>query len=89
MARIWSDEGKLARWLDVELAALAGLAEVGAVPAEAVAEIAAKAEPPTTERVAEIEALTHHDVAATEVVHARRASLAREPHEAVSALRRV
>ena len=64
MARIWSDEGKLARWLDVELAALAGWAEVGAVPAEAVAEIAAKAEPPTSERVAEIEALTHHDVAA-------------------------
>jgi adenylosuccinate lyase len=64
MARIWSDEGKLARWLDVELAALAGWAEVGAVPAEAVAEITAKAEPPTPERVAEIEALTHHDVAA-------------------------
>jgi adenylosuccinate lyase len=64
MARIWSDEGKLARWLDVELAALEGWAEVGIVPAEAVAEIAAKAEPPSPERVAEIEALTHHDVAA-------------------------
>jgi adenylosuccinate lyase len=64
MARIWSDEGKLVRWLDVELAALAGWAEVGVVPAEALAEIAAKAEPPTPERVAEIEALTHHDVAA-------------------------
>src|SRR3954453_1168092 len=64
MARIWSDEGKVVRWLDVELAALAGWAEVGAVPAEAVAEIAAKAEPPTPERVAETQALTHHDVAA-------------------------
>jgi adenylosuccinate lyase len=64
MARIWSDEGKLARWLDVELAALEGWAEVGIVPAEAVAEIAAKAEPPSPERVAEIESLTHHDVAA-------------------------
>jgi adenylosuccinate lyase len=64
MARIWSDEGKLARWLDVELAALEGWAEVGVVPTEAVAEIAAKAEPPSPERVAEIEALTHHDVAA-------------------------
>jgi len=64
MARIWSDEGKLARWLDVELAALEGWAEVGVVPTEAVAEIAAKAEPPAPERVAEIEALTHHDVAA-------------------------
>jgi len=64
MARIWSDEGKLARWLDVELAALEGWAEIGIVSADAVAEIAAKAEPPTPERVAEIEALTHHDVAA-------------------------
>jgi adenylosuccinate lyase len=64
MARIWSDEGKLARWLDVELAALEGWAETGAVPANAVAEIAAKAEPPSPERVAEIEERTHHDVAA-------------------------
>src|SRR3954451_19345991 len=64
MARVWSDEGKLARWLDVELAALEGWAEVGVVPAEVVAEVAAKAQPPTPERVAEIEARTHHDVAA-------------------------
>jgi adenylosuccinate lyase len=64
MTRIWSDEGKLARWLDVELAALEGWAEVGVVPPESVAEIAAKAEPPSPERVAEIEAQTHHDVAA-------------------------
>src|SRR6266536_5358964 len=64
MARIWSDEGKLARWLDVELAALEGWAEIGAVPAEAVAEVTAKVEPPSPERVAEIEARTHHDVAA-------------------------
>jgi adenylosuccinate lyase len=64
MARIWSDEGKLARWLDVELAALEGWAETGTIPADAVAEIAAKAEPPSPERVAEIEERTHHDVAA-------------------------
>jgi adenylosuccinate lyase len=64
MARIWSDEGKLARWLDVELAALEGWAEIGAVPAEAVAEIAAKAAAPSPTRVAEIEEKTHHDVAA-------------------------
>src|SRR5437667_1656113 len=64
MAAIWSEEGKLARWLDVELAALEGWAEVGIVPTEAVAEIAAKAEPPAPERVAELEAQTHHDVAA-------------------------
>jgi adenylosuccinate lyase len=64
MARIWSDEDKLARWLDVELAALEAWAEIGAVPPDAVAEIAAAAKPPTPERVKEIEASIHHDVAA-------------------------
>src|SRR6476646_12155435 len=64
MARIWSDEGKFACWLDVELAALEGWAEAGVVPADAVAEIAAGAVPPSPERVAEIEEPTHHDVAA-------------------------
>jgi adenylosuccinate lyase len=64
MAGIWSDEGKLARWLEVELAALRGWAEIGVVPAEVAAEVAAKAEPPSPDRVAEIEARTHHDVAA-------------------------
>jgi adenylosuccinate lyase len=64
MKRIWSDEGRLARWLEVELAALEGWAEVGAVPGEAVEEIRARAEPPTAECVAELEERTHHDVAA-------------------------
>src|SRR5437870_13298929 len=64
MARIWSDEGKFARWLDVELAALEGWVEAGVVPADAVAEITAGAVPPSAERVAEIEQQTHHDVAA-------------------------
>ena len=64
MATIWSDENRLARWLDVELAALDGWAEVGAVPAGDVAEIRARAVPPTPERVAEIERITDHDVAA-------------------------
>ena len=64
MARIWSDEAKLRYWLEVELAALEAWAEVGAVPANAVAEIAAKATPPSPERVAEIERRTNHDVAA-------------------------
>ena len=36
MAAIWSEEAKLARWLEVELAALEGWAELGAVPREAV-----------------------------------------------------
>jgi adenylosuccinate lyase len=64
MAAIWSEEAKLARWLEVELAALEGWAEIGAVPREAVEAIRARAVPPTPERVAEIEAQTQHDVAA-------------------------
>jgi adenylosuccinate lyase len=64
MAKIWSDESRLARWLDVELAALDAWAEVGALPAEDVAEIRVRATPPTPARVAEIEQVTDHDVAA-------------------------
>ena len=64
MSRIWSEEGKLARWLEVELAALDGWAELGAVPAEDVAAIRAAAKPPTPERVAQIELATDHDLAA-------------------------
>jgi adenylosuccinate lyase len=64
MNRIWSEEGKLAGWLEVELAALDGWAEVGAVPAADVAAIRAQAVPPTAERVAEIEQTTDHDLAA-------------------------
>src|SRR3954468_24349013 len=64
MSRIWSEEGKLARWLEVELAALAGWAEVGAIPAGDVETIRATAVPPTPERVAEIERTTDHDTAA-------------------------
>jgi len=64
MASIWSDEGKLARWLEVELAATDAWAEVGAVPAAAAQAIRAQAVPPTPERVAELEATLHHDTAA-------------------------
>jgi adenylosuccinate lyase len=64
MTRIWSDESKLARWLDVELAALEGWAEVGAIPSEDVAQIRAAATAPTPARVAEIEQVTDHDTAA-------------------------
>ena len=64
MSRIWSEEGKLARWLDVELAALDGWAEIGSIPADDVAAIRAHATTPTPERVAEIEQTTDHDLAA-------------------------
>jgi adenylosuccinate lyase len=64
MARVWSEEAKLERWLEVELAALEGWAAVGAVPAEAVAAIRERAVVPSPERVAEIERVTNHDLAA-------------------------
>src|SRR5579864_9363557 len=64
MARIWSEESKLGRWLDVELAALEAWSEVGTVPAEDLAEIRARIRVPTPQRVAEIERVTDHDTAA-------------------------
>jgi adenylosuccinate lyase len=64
MRRVWSEEGKLARWLEVELAALEGWAEIGVIPREVVAEIRERAAPPAPERVREIEERTQHDVAA-------------------------
>jgi adenylosuccinate lyase len=64
MASIWSDEGRLARLLEVELAALDGWAAVGAIAPEVAAEIRERAVPPSAERVAEIEERTHHDLAA-------------------------
>ena len=64
MARIWSDESRLARWLDVELAALDAWAGVGIVPADAVSAIRAGARVPSAARVAEIERVTDHDTAA-------------------------
>ena len=64
MAKVWSEETKLGHWLDVELSALDGWAEIGSVPAEAVREIRERAVPPAPERVAELERETQHDVAA-------------------------
>jgi adenylosuccinate lyase len=64
MTRIWSEESKLARWLEVELAALEAWAEVGAIPGGDVTKIRARATAPTPERVAEIESVTDHDTAA-------------------------
>ncbi len=64
MARIWSDEARLARMLEVELAALDGWASVGVVPADAVERIHRNAVAPSPERVAELERETNHDVAA-------------------------
>jgi len=64
MTGIWSEESKFARWLEVELAALDGWAELGTIPASDVAAIRAQARPPAPARVAEIEQVTDHDTAA-------------------------
>jgi adenylosuccinate lyase len=64
MSAIWSDEARLSRWLDVELAALEGWVETGTVPRETFDAIRERATPPSPARVEEIEARTQHDVAA-------------------------
>jgi adenylosuccinate lyase len=66
MGRIWSEEGKFRRWLDVEVAATETLAERGVVPAAAAATIREKARIDATvvRRIAEIEARVRHDVIA-------------------------
>jgi adenylosuccinate lyase len=64
MARVWSEEAKLERWLEVELAALDAWAQVGRVPASAAEAIRREARVPTVARVAELERRTNHDVAA-------------------------
>src|SRR6476659_5470532 len=64
MSNIWSGGEKLRPWLEVELAALEGWAEVGTVPHEDIAAIRERVVLPTPERVAEIERETNHDVAA-------------------------
>jgi adenylosuccinate lyase len=64
MAKAWSEESKLGRWLEVELAALDGWAEIGVVPATDVGDIRERAVPPAPARVAELERETQHDVAA-------------------------
>ncbi len=60
---VWTDERRLERWLDVELAALDGWVALGVVPAEAVADIRAGARI-DVERAKEIERRTNHDVIA-------------------------
>jgi adenylosuccinate lyase len=60
---VWTDERRLERWLDVELAALDGWAALGVVPADAVEEIRAGARV-DVDRAKEIERRTNHDVIA-------------------------
>ncbi len=63
MGAVWSQQNKFQKWLDVEIAVCEVHAEDGTIPAEAVAEIKAKAAF-TVERIREIEKTTDHDVIA-------------------------
>jgi adenylosuccinate lyase len=63
MGRIWSEERRYESWLQVELAAADAMASAGLVPAEAAAELRAKAAFDVA-RIEEIELVTHHDVIA-------------------------
>ena len=63
MGKIWSDENKYEAWLKVEIAATNAWSELGEVPKEDAAKIAQNASF-TSERVAELEQVTHHDVVA-------------------------
>jgi adenylosuccinate lyase len=63
MSRIWSEENKFQKWLDVELAATETLAEAGVVPREAAKKLRERARVDVA-RINEIEAKVRHDVIA-------------------------
>ena len=63
MGRVWSEENKFQKWLDVELAATETLAEAGIVPREAAAKLRERARIDVA-RINEIEAKVRHDVIA-------------------------
>jgi adenylosuccinate lyase len=63
MGRVWSEAHKYELWCRVEVLVLEAHARAGTVPADSVPPVRAAA-PPTPEAVAEIEAVTGHDVIA-------------------------
>src|SRR5437867_12106103 len=63
MGRIWTDDHRLEKWLQVELAVCDALAEAGEIPAAAAASIRERASFDTS-RVLEIEKAVQHDVIA-------------------------
>ncbi len=64
MSRVWAEESKLETWLAVELAVLDAWADVGTIPAPSARGIRERARVPSPDRVAELERVTNHDVAA-------------------------
>jgi adenylosuccinate lyase len=63
MAEIWSDDARMRNWLEIEVAAVEARAELGQVPEADAREVRERARF-STERVAELERITRHDVAA-------------------------
>jgi adenylosuccinate lyase len=63
MGRIWSEENKFKAWLEVEVAAVLAQAKVGRVPKAAAQAIRRKASF-NLARIAELEAVTDHDLIA-------------------------
>ncbi len=63
MGRIWTDQNRLNKWLEIELLACEALAESGEIPREAAKRIREKARFDIN-RVQEIEKTTKHDVVA-------------------------
>ncbi len=62
MKRVWSDDNKFNKWLEVEIAVCDAWAEIGVVPREAVPKI--KLAKCNLRRMEEILADTHHDMTA-------------------------
>ena len=63
LGRIWSEENKLAKWLEIEILACEALAERGELPTQAVARLRQHARV-NVARMQEIEAEVKHDVIA-------------------------
>jgi len=63
MGRIWSEENGFQKWLDVEILAAEGLAQLGKVPKAAIARIRKKARF-NIKRIREIEAEVKHEIIA-------------------------
>jgi len=63
MGRVWSEENKFQKWLEVELAAAETLAEAGIVPREAARKLCERARVDAA-RINELEAKVRHDVIA-------------------------
>ncbi len=63
MGRIWTDENRYAKWLEVEIRACEAMAEEGLIPLESFKTIKEKANF-SVERILEIEEETRHDVVA-------------------------